>query len=179
MNKTTKIRIVILGCIALVLIIFNYFYSNKNKIENNQISNNIVLTEEIVNNSIEKVLSEYSTESEFITPTDWPPTFQILDEKYTCTPAGNEYERAGKTEVINIDDTEYCVTKVTEGAAGSQYTQYSYSREVLSKTLILNFSFRFPQCLNYDEDKKKICLSEQEDFIINNIIDNLFKDIEK
>jgi hypothetical protein len=53
----------------------------------------------------------------------WPPKLQVVIEPYQCTAGGSEAARAGKTEERKGGNQPYCVTKETEGAAGSIYTQ--------------------------------------------------------
>jgi hypothetical protein len=111
----------------------------------------------------------------YISGADWPPVVQKRAEEYKCTPTGDEYMQAGKTEKIFVDGKEYCQTKVTEGAAGSQYTQYTYLTEAPDGTaLAATFSLRFVQCMNYDEPNQSACVKEQTSFEITPIIQSLF-----
>ena len=72
-----------------------------------------------------------------------------------------------------VDNRTYCVTKVSEGAAGSIYTQYAYAFPKNSKVVILTFSLRFPQCGNYSEPEKNECEGERETFDVDSIIDRI------
>lgn len=65
--------------------------------------------------------------TKYITTVDWPPKVQTLNQSFSCTEAGVETQRAGQTKQVIVNDTTYCVTKNTEGAAGSVYTQYAYA----------------------------------------------------
>jgi hypothetical protein len=104
---------------------------------------------------------------------DWPPVLQISSEPYSCTQAGSEVERAGKTEQRMVDDRAYCVTTMVEGAAGSTYTQYAYAWQRTSGTATLTFTVRQPQCLNYDDPQRTACLNEQQTFDLDSVVDRI------
>lgn len=112
-------------------------------------------------------------QAEYISATDWPPTFQVLDENYSCTEAGDEIQRAGRTEERQVDNRRYCVTTVTEGAAGSIYSQYAYAFERSNRLVIMNFTLRFPQCANYDDPRRTACEGEREAFDPDGIADRI------
>ena len=114
----------------------------------------------------------------YIHEVDWPPVVNIIDESFSCLNAGNEIDRAGKTEGILINGREYCVTKVSEGAAGSIYTQYAFAVPRGEKTAIFTFTLRSVQCLNYDEPKTMECQNEQESFDINPMLDRMAESLE-
>lgn len=102
--------------------------------------------------------------TEFVKTVDWPPQIQIVDSPFTCTEAGVETSRAGMTQRETVNGRTYCVTKVSEGAAGSTYVNHTYAFPFGSKTAIFTFSIRFPQCSNYDEPQATGCKLEQADF---------------
>src|SRR5206468_3030165 len=54
---------------------------------------------------------------------DWPPKVAVSSTPFSCTEAGTETARAGKTEKVTVAGHTYCVTSLVEGAAGSMYTQ--------------------------------------------------------
>ena len=111
----------------------------------------------------------------YISTVDWPPQVLTNEESFTCTEAGSTAERAGGTMRTVIDDNEYCVTKVSEGAAGSTYTSYAYARSMTSGgTTIMTFSLRMPQCGNYDDPEQSVCMSEQATFSIDPIVGAMF-----
>ncbi|HTK60236.1 MAG TPA: hypothetical protein VL283_03470 [Candidatus Baltobacteraceae bacterium] len=105
---------------------------------------------------------------------DWPPKLQMNSGPFTCTEGGDASSRAGMTQQVTIDGHVYCVTEVTEGAAGSIYTQYAYAAERDGKVAIMTFSLRFEQCGNYDEPKKTACETERQNFDIGGTIDAMF-----
>lgn len=100
----------------------------------------------------------------YIHALDWPPMIQLLEGPLECTEAGSETARAGRTELAEIDGRRYCVTRVTEGAAGSIYTSYAYAFEKDGRVAILTFSARAVQCGNYDEPQKSECDADRAAF---------------
>lgn len=114
----------------------------------------------------------------YISVADWPPIVTVTDGPFSCTEAGEEIARAGKTEKLMIDGREYCVTKVSEGAAGSIYTQYSYITPTGNNNAVnLTFTLRFVRCINYDEAQKLQCEEERMTFDIDSVIDRIVKTI--
>lgn len=121
----------------------------------------------------------------YINTQDWPPQIQILNEPFTCTEAGSETARAGKTEKRLVDDREYCRTSIVEGAAGSIYTQYAYAFPLYStgstqadrKTGIFTFTTRATQCGNYDEAERKACEGERETFDLDSVVDRMARSL--
>lgn len=114
----------------------------------------------------------------YISVIDWPPQIQIINDKFECTEAGVETQRAGATEKQTINNNEYCITKITEGAAGNIYTQYAYAFQKSDKTAILTFSLRFVQCDNYEDPQKTECKNERDTFNIDDLIDQIAKTLE-
>jgi tryptophan-rich sensory protein len=102
--------------------------------------------------------------TDYIHTVDWPPQVQVIHQPFSCTEGGSEIARAGKTEKLVVDGDEYCVTKETEGAAGSVYTMYAYAFPKNQKTIILTFALRRVQCANYDDPQKTACEKERLSF---------------
>lgn len=113
----------------------------------------------------------------YVTTVDWPPAIQVIDQTYACVPGGVETETAGKTAEETINGKKYCVTKESEGAAGSVYTNYAYAFASGAKTVILTFSLKTPQCANYDDPQKTTCTNEQKDFNVNELVDSIAKTV--
>lgn len=116
--------------------------------------------------------------SKYISLVDWPPVLNIVEEPFSCVEAGEETERAGKTEIVNVNGSQYCRTTIVEGAAGSIYGQYAFAFEKDDKVVILTFSLRFPQCYNYDEPAQQECLFERDNFDLDGIINQIANTIE-
>lgn len=110
-------------------------------------------------------------DSPYVSAADWPPQLREIGESFTCAESGLPVERAGGTEERKINGRIYCVTEVTEGTAGSVYTQYAYAFEKGESTAILTYSIRFVQCGNFDESERTDCEREQEAFDPDRIAD--------
>lgn len=113
----------------------------------------------------------------YIHPVDWPPQFTILNTAFTCTEAGAEMARAGKTEIRMIGATPYCITTESEGAAGSTYTNFAYAFAYGQQTAIMTFSLRSVQCGNYDESERIACENERDAFSIDTIANRIAQSI--
>lgn len=113
----------------------------------------------------------------YISEVDWPPQIQELNQVFSCNEGGSEIMTAGQTKKQTINGTEYCVTKESEGAAGSIYTQYAYAFPRNGKTDIITFSLRFVQCANYDDPNKTECENERSSFSIDGTVDGMAKSI--
>ncbi len=109
----------------------------------------------------------------YISLVDWPPKVQVLAQAFSCTSAGVETAQAGQTQKMIINDHTYCVTKESEGAAGSTYTNYAYATELQSKLVIFTFSLKTVQCANYDDPKKTECEKERAGFSIDPTVDQI------
>ena len=123
----------------------------------------------------------------YINTQDWPPQVQVLNEPFTCTDlsaeasaqagAGSETARAGQTIKRMVDDRTYCVTKESEGAAGSVYTNYAYAFPSTDKTIIFTFSLRAVHCANYDDPQKTACENERSAFDLDSTVDRMARSI--
>lgn len=134
---------------------------------------------EIIINS-EGITFEYPKQlsTTYIHTVDWPPQISVATGPFSCNEAGEESARAGKTEKQMVGNHVYCVTQISEGAAGSVYTQYVYMTAVgNNKVLTLIFSLRFVQCANYDEQQKAQCEEERKVFDISSLVDRIVETI--
>jgi len=121
--------------------------------------------------------------TQYITKVDWPSVISVISQPFSCTEAGSEVLPAGKTAQQVIDGRTYCVTRESEGAAGSTYTSYTYatsinpnnSSQAGNETIIFTFSFRFVQCANYDDPQKTVCENERIAFNVDNLIGQIVK----
>lgn len=118
-------------------------------------------------------LAPHDLATTYISVVDWPPTVQIVSEPFSCTEAGSDTDRAGGTVQKTIGDREYCMTTISEGAAGSTYVQYAYETVLEGRTTIFTFSLRFVGCGNYDDSQKTACEAERASFSIDPIIDTI------
>ncbi len=106
---------------------------------------------------------------------DWPPAVQVIAGPFSCTDAGEPNAQSGQTKTKTINGHTYCVTVVSEGAAGSIYNQYAYAWQTGTKTLYFTFTLRFPQCDNYDDPQKTACKSEEGAFSADTLADQIIQ----
>lgn len=115
--------------------------------------------------------------TEYIHTIDWPPKIQLLSESFACVEGGSKIAISRKTEKRLIDGRAYCVTKESEGAAGSIYANYTYAFSKNAMTIIFKFTLQATQCANYDEPRKTACEEESSSFDIDSIVDRMVKSI--
>ncbi len=111
----------------------------------------------------------------FISTTDWPPVWRVYNDKLKCTETGTGEARIPETKIISINNNNYCLSKVVDGAAGSTYIEYTYAKQVDNKAVVLTFTLRYPQCDNYNEPSKTICKAERVAFNLDNLVDHIFE----
>ena len=111
----------------------------------------------------------------YINASDWPPQVQVLSGPFACVDAGEPNARSGQTLAKTINGHNYCITIVSEGAAGSTYLQYAYETTMQDKNLYFTFTLREPQCANYDDPQKTTCETERKSFDVDNLIDNIIQ----
>src|SRR6266481_4142275 len=111
--------------------------------------------------------------TKYIHPAEWPPKIQITNGPFACTETGSQVTPAGNTQKQTINGRTYCVTKGSEGAAGSIYLTSAYAFPFHNKVAKLTSSLRFVQCANYDEPQKSECNAERSSFELDGIIDRI------
>ena len=185
-----KVLIYITLMVALVLVVFIYYKNNDNTNVVNDIakSTNLVYSTSTTQNNVTKDWLKFNDSenkisflypkdlsTSYIHTVDWPPKISVENKKYSCTDISNSVNGQTKSELIN--GKEYCITKESEGAAGSIYTTYTYKFSFSEKTLVLSLVLRSPQCMNYDDPKQTECINEEKDFDLNDIISRIVNTI--
>ncbi|RJQ29629.1 hypothetical protein C4565_01895 [Candidatus Parcubacteria bacterium] len=102
----------------------------------------------------------------YISAVNWPPNITVSDGKFTC----NNTRRI-------IEGTLYCEKIVSEGAAGSVYTDNTYTTQKEGKLVSVNVVLQNVHCGNYDEPNKSACEKERKEFDLKPIIDSIVKSI--
>ncbi len=103
-------------------------------------------------------INAISVTDKYIHPLKWPPVVKFVDTKFSCA-----------TDLLN----GYCIIKSAEGAAGSTYTTYVYTKPYGNKTAKIEFTIQSTQCLNYDEPQKGECIQKQAGYDLLPTIDSL------
>ncbi len=115
--------------------------------------------------------------TKYVSPVDWPPIARIVSEPFTCIPAGTPTARSGATRSKVVENKEFCITEVVEGAAGSTYTQSAYAFAYGTSTAVLTFTTRHPQCANYPDPERGVCEAEQSaldlDLTVKQMVDTI------
>ena len=123
--------------------------------------------------------------TQYIHTVDWPPQIAVINQPFVCNEGGSEIATAGITSKQVINGKNYCVTKESEGAAGSIYIQYAYAvsadlnnlPQEGNSTVILTFSLRMVQCANYDDPQKTACETERASFNIDPTVDQIVRSL--
>lgn len=116
--------------------------------------------------------------TEFIDTQEWPPSVTLTASSTpVCKETGSEITANGKTEKRLVDSHQYCRTMLSEGAAGSTFTNYIYTTTKDDKTVTVEFTLRFVQCGNYDEPNKTNCEKEREAFDPDSLADKIAQSV--
>lgn len=102
--------------------------------------------------------------TKYITPEVWPPVVEVKKEAYKCPAFEISPGSATEQKQKIINGKTYCVLMEGEGAAGSTYMTYTYSRADGAQTLLVRFTARLVQCANYDAPKRAECEKERTTF---------------
>lgn len=115
--------------------------------------------------------------TQYIQPTDWPPSVRPTQQPFACMQGGKQTQRGGQTSPQTINNTPYCVTAESEGAAGSTYTTYTYATPHKGASLTVSFTLRAPQCGNYDDPQKTACERERASFDVGSLADAIAQSV--
>lgn len=116
--------------------------------------------------------------TKYIDAFEWPPKVTVTSGEFSCveTPATESF--SARVARRAVDGRVYCMEAMSEGAAGSTYTTYTYTTARDGKLIAINFVLRYPQCLNYDDPKQSECLSERETFDLDSVVDRIAASVE-
>ena len=149
-----------------------------------------IIIEEIDNGSEKQlhydILVDLNTE--YIGSQDWkvkivneeekyPPKFKITEGQIDCKKTSSESGLLFRTVKRKIDGRIYCIESLSEGAAGTIYTQYTYSTIKSGSLIMVSCVIRYPQCINYSEPYRTECANERETFDLNKIIGHIVKNL--
>jgi len=149
-----------------------------------------IMVEEIDNGSEKQahydILVDLNTE--YIGSQDWkviiineeekyPPKFKITEGQIDCKKTSSESDLSTRTAKRRIDGRIYCIESISEGAAGTIYTQYTYSTIKSGSLIMVSCVIRYPQCINYSEPYRTECANERERFDLDKIISYIIKNL--
>lgn len=115
--------------------------------------------------------------TEYTSTVNWPPKISISSDPWVCPDTAPASSLPERTSRRLVDNRVYCLKAVSEGAAGSVFTNYTYTTEEGSKLVIIEFTLRAGQCYNYDDPQKTACERERETFdldvVVNRMVESL------
>ena len=170
-NKTI---LLLLGAIVIIAGLIMVVFMNIPAPSSEEINEN---PEQVSAINIETVNFDFpeTLDATYVSTVDWPPEIRVENTVYSCTEAGEETARAGETKEQVINGHTYCVTVVSEGAAGSVYRMYAYNFVYDEQNVFVTFSLRFPQCANYPDREQLSCQEEQESFEPGELVDRVIE----
>jgi len=116
--------------------------------------------------------------TEYIHLVDWPPMVRVEARSFVCAEGREEVSLMGQTKKEIIGGREYCKTILSEGAAGSIYTHYTYTTAFGDQVAIFSFTLRSVQCANYDEPERVLCETERSVFDVNALLDRIVQTVQ-
>jgi hypothetical protein len=117
--------------------------------------------------------------TEFIHTESWPPEIEVASGAFSCIEGGGTGAGEPRTVRRMVQDRPYCVTTLTEGAAGSVYSAYTYRSEKEGNVISLTFTLRMPQCANYGDPEKDRCEGERESFDLDGMVDRITQTVKE
>jgi hypothetical protein len=149
-----------------------------------------IIIEEIDNGSEKQphyvILVDLNTE--YIGSQDWkvkivneeekyPPKFKISEGQIDCKKTSSESGLPFRIVKRKIEGRIYCIESLSEGAAGTIYTQYAYFTIKSGNLITVSCVIRYPQCINYSEPQRTECANERETFDLDKIIGHIVKNL--
>lgn len=132
-------------------------------------------------NQIKYRYPEFLT-AKYISTVTWPPVFTILPANgtFVCeeTPAESSFPQRVSLRRVD-DDKIYCLQASSEGAAGSVFTEFTYSTVWKEKVVELYFVLQYPRCDNYSDEQQSECAAERESFDLDALVDRIFLSLEE
>jgi len=118
-------------------------------------------------------------QTKYIFTQEWPPKLQVIDNAvFSCQQGGLGINgRPGMTIQKKINNIVYCIESVSEGAAGTFYTDYTYTFLKADKLVKLNFILAYPQCDNYNDPQKTECEQERQTFDLDVLINRIAESV--
>jgi hypothetical protein len=119
-------------------------------------------------------------QTKYIFTQEWPPKLLIIDGAgFSCKQGGLGINgRPGMTIQKKMNNIVYCIENVSGGAAGTFYTDYTYTFLKDSKLVKLSFTLAYPQCANYDDPQKTECEKERQTFDLDTLINRIAESVQ-
>lgn len=110
--------------------------------------------------------------TKFIRAQSWPPLVTIKNKFLWCEDM-NKSQVGSLYKFKTIGGTVFCIESETGGAAGTIYTDYTYSftKKDVDEVINIQFTLAYPQCDNYaDGVEKEECKKEEQFFDMDKIV---------
>lgn len=106
---------------------------------------------------------------------EWPPKIAVASGSLSCSTTSPSSSSPAFEQVITktIKGNAYCVKYLAGGAAGSIYTDYTYSTVKAGKIIAASFTIQAPQCVNYDDPQQTACQAEENTFDLDGLVDQI------
>lgn len=106
---------------------------------------------------------------------DFPLGFKIVAGEVDCEEMSLESSLPERVQKKIINNKLYCIRAVSEGAAGSVFTEYDYATVVNDNLVVISFVARYPQCPNYPDPERAECEQERETFNLDLVVDKVLE----
>lgn len=116
----------------------------------------------------------------YVQAAQWPPVVERVVNRYSCNP-GPITATDGPMQTVErrtIGDREYCVTSRAQETPEGIVRAYEYVFAFGDATYRLFFQLRYPQCLNIEGAAQQSCISEQENYNLDAVIDRIAQSIQ-
>jgi hypothetical protein len=110
----------------------------------------------------------------YIRTQSWPPSVTVSKGDFYCNKGGSAITGEGSTTRKTIGSSVYCITEVSEGAAGTVYETFSYKTLYMDRLVTFNFTFGYVQCGNYEQAKMSECEQERKTFDVGGLVNQIF-----
>jgi len=116
----------------------------------------------------------------YIYAQEWPPRLLIMDNAgFSCKEGGLGISGfPGMTIQKQINNIIYCIENTSEEAAGTFYTDYTYTFLKDSRLVKLSFTLAYPQCENYNDPQKTECEQERQTFDLDTLINRIAESVQ-
>ena len=101
---------------------------------------------------------------------DWPPVVEHLHKKYECHEGNTGGDVPLTTEERVINGKTFCISSTSDAAAGSRYTDYTYTTPVSDGVEEVNFTLRYPSCGAYESPVRERCEYSQSHFNLDSVV---------
>lgn len=105
--------------------------------------------------------------------TEYPEKFEVTEKGITCEERKLETDLPGRIHPEVIDGKSYCIETKSEGAAGTTYTEYSYSTLKDNNLVTISFLAKYSNCGNFSEPERTECENERETFEFDQVISEI------